>query len=102
MGFIARQLRQQFASVRRWGFLEVTERGRAGNAEFRTPNKFRLTYMPALGREPATHEWRKIETMEEAEMLSRNVRRSAQKTESQCRKTYQSQYGNRHRKAPIS
>src|SRR5262249_51825691 len=26
------------------GFLEVTEQGRAGNAEFRSPNKFRLTY----------------------------------------------------------
>src|SRR5207342_1105739 len=27
------------------GFLEITEIGRAGNAEFRTPNKFRLTYI---------------------------------------------------------
>src|SRR5258707_12030551 len=26
------------------GFLVVTERGRAGNAEFRSPNRFRLTY----------------------------------------------------------
>ncbi len=29
------------------GFLEVTESGRAGNAEFRRPNLFRLTYRPA-------------------------------------------------------
>ena len=26
------------------GFAEITERGRAGNAEFRSPHKFRLTY----------------------------------------------------------
>ena len=29
------------------GFLQVTERGRAGNAEFRSPNRFRLTYRHA-------------------------------------------------------
>jgi len=28
------------------GFTEITERGRAGNAEFRSPHKFRLTYFP--------------------------------------------------------
>jgi len=28
------------------GFVEITEHGRAGNAEHRTPNKFRLTHMP--------------------------------------------------------
>src|ERR1700730_13491833 len=29
------------------GFLQITEPGRAGNAEFRRPNLFRLTYRPA-------------------------------------------------------
>src|SRR4051794_31274966 len=28
------------------GFLEISERGRAANAEFRTPSKYRLTYRP--------------------------------------------------------
>jgi hypothetical protein len=55
------------------GFLEVTQRGRAGNAEFRCPNLFRLTYVTAPGP-PPTHEWRKIETIEQAEMLARNAR----------------------------
>src|SRR5215470_13177670 len=36
------------------GFLEITEQGRAGNAEFRSPNKFRLTYAYTSGVKP-TH-----------------------------------------------
>jgi hypothetical protein len=55
------------------GFIEVTQRGRAGNAEFRRPNHFRLTYIYAAGP-PPTHEWRKIETMDEAKMRARNAR----------------------------
>ncbi len=51
------------------GFIEVTERGRAGNAEFRTPNKFRITYRPA-GSAGATDEWRKIKTIEEAKSIA--------------------------------
>jgi len=57
------------------GFIEITQRGRAGNADFRQPNVFRLTYLHRyqIG-EAATHEWRRIETMEEAEMLARIAR----------------------------
>src|SRR6478752_5794871 len=36
------------------GFAEITERGRAGNAEFRSPHKFRLTYFH-VGRAPPCH-----------------------------------------------
>ena len=37
------------------GFLEITEIGRAGNAEYRRPNKFRLTYIHApAGLTPQT------------------------------------------------
>jgi hypothetical protein len=60
------------------GFIEVTQRGQAGNAEFRRPNLFRITYIYAAGP-PPTHEWRKIETVEEAEMLSRNARKRPHK-----------------------
>src|SRR5271156_5675424 len=31
------------------GFVEVTERGRAGNREYRRPSKYRLTYCAAKG-----------------------------------------------------
>src|ERR1700722_10930144 len=42
------------------GFLQVTEAGRAGNAEFRRPNLFRLTYRHAKSvMGDGTHEWRR-------------------------------------------
>lgn len=60
------------------GFLVVTERGRAGNAEFRTPNKFRLTYAFAV-KVPATDDWQHIKTDEEAMALARAARRAPRK-----------------------
>lgn len=56
------------------GFLQVTERGYAGNAEFRAPNKFRLTYLYAGGAQP-TDEWARIETLDQAEEIARSARR---------------------------
>ena len=54
------------------GFIRVTERGRGGNAEHRSPNKFLLTF--AHGRDskqrPPTHDWRRIKTEEQAEQVS--------------------------------
>jgi hypothetical protein len=41
------------------GFVEVTERGNAGNAQWRRPNLFRLTYRP-VGNANPTDEWRAI------------------------------------------
>jgi hypothetical protein len=55
------------------GFLEVTEPGRAGNAEFRSLNKFRLTYRPTRS-EGATDEWRSIVAMDEALSIARAAR----------------------------
>jgi hypothetical protein len=43
------------------GVIRVTERGRHGKANRRSPNYFRLTYRPAKGLPgDGTHEWRKI------------------------------------------
>jgi hypothetical protein len=39
------------------GFIEVTEKGRAGTGPWRRPNKIRLTYRPAFGN-PPTNNWR--------------------------------------------
>jgi len=51
------------------GFIEITERGRAGNAEWRRPNYFRLTYR-YLGNAKPTDEWKRIKSREEAEMIA--------------------------------
>jgi hypothetical protein len=68
------------------GFLEITEPGRAGNAEWRKPNVFRLTYRDT--KYTPTNEWEKIKTIEEAEAKARAARGAKQprKTKSQWRK----------------
>jgi hypothetical protein len=58
------------------GFIEITEKGRAGNAEHRTPNLYRLTYRPAKGIfADGTHEWRKAASdLAEAEKIAKMAR----------------------------
>jgi hypothetical protein len=56
------------------GIVELTRPGRAGNGEFRTPNLFRLTYLPAKGKRP-TDEWQQIRTIEEAKEIVRKIRK---------------------------
>jgi hypothetical protein len=56
------------------GFVEIMQHGRAGNAEFRQSNLFRLTYVFTKDA-AATHDWRKIETMEGAQALAAAARR---------------------------
>ena len=47
------------------GFLEVTERGRAGNAEFRSPSLYRLTYIGGWRKkDDPTHEWCRFNSIE--------------------------------------
>jgi hypothetical protein len=83
------------------GFLEVTEPGRAGNADWRKPNVFRLTYRNTQNAKP-TDEWALISTDEEAVEIARAARTTpAPKTDYQCRKTPNLGGGNRHRKPPI-
>ena len=80
------------------GFVEITKPGRAGNAEFREPNLFRLTYRPADGvRGDGTHEWKAIKSDQEAERAAGAARN--QKTENRCRKSPPSSDGKRHRKS---
>jgi hypothetical protein len=58
------------------GFIRIPVRGRAGNGEFRTPHKFRLTYLHALGENP-THEWARIEAIQHATELAQAARRAS-------------------------
>jgi hypothetical protein len=60
------------------GFARVTERGRAGNADFRSPNKFALTYR-ATKDGAQTNEWKRIQTVEEAEAFARSARNKNKK-----------------------
>jgi hypothetical protein len=67
------------------GFLEVTERGRGGNAEFRQPNKFRLTFRHTDAAKSdrcydPTNDWRRIATIEEATNIARQARKSVAET----------------------
>jgi hypothetical protein len=56
------------------GFIRVTERGRAGNAEHRSPNKFYLTFANERDRKAPPHDWRKVKTMEDAKQLAQAAR----------------------------
>ena len=57
------------------GFIELTERGRAGNAKWHAPNTFRLTFRSTKGlRGDGTHEWRRISTIEAAEAIAKAAR----------------------------
>jgi hypothetical protein len=52
--------------------VEIT-RGRAGNADFRAPHRFRLTYQPTDAAE-ATHDWRHFSTMTDAKAVAQMAR----------------------------
>jgi hypothetical protein len=93
-----------FRELEALGFIEITQRGRAGNADFRKPNVFRLTYLHRYQNgEAATHEWRRIKTTEAAKMAVKNRPKSAsQKTENQCGKSHYYQCGKSHYETPIS
>ncbi|MEH2501554.1 hypothetical protein V1290_000365 [Bradyrhizobium sp. AZCC 1578] len=84
------------------GFIEVTERGRAGNAEFRKPNRYRLTYRDNHGGYNGTHEWRRFATMQDAVVCARAARRApADKSRSRCGKNSNFRVGNHTRNQEI-
>ena len=58
------------------GFIEVTKRGRGGNAESREPSLYRLTFAHDRNsrRNPPSHEWRRIKTAEEAARVAGSAR----------------------------
>jgi hypothetical protein len=83
------------------GFVEITEAGRAGNAEWRKPNLFRLTYRHT--KYEATNDWDKIKTPEEAEANARSARalRHPRKNKTQWRKPPVFGGGKRHHTGEI-
>lgn len=67
-GINRRQIPAGFAELVSLGFVAIERPGRAGNAEYRAPTLYRLTYTHAAGCKP-THEWRRVATIEEAETI---------------------------------
>jgi hypothetical protein len=75
------------------GFVKCTERGRAGNAEWRTPSLYRITFRDAHGAYNGTDEWRQI-TEEQAKHIAKAARSSpAPKTKSQWGEKTSFQWG---------
>jgi len=67
------------------GFLEITERGRAGNSVWRRPHVYRLTYQNTDKSGP-TDEWSRVETIAQAKKIASAARKSvAEKTNLQSR-----------------
>jgi hypothetical protein len=69
-----------------------TQQGRAGNAAWRRPNKFNITYLPTFkfnGSKydtiPATDEWRQI-TEDDAQMIAKGARRQGSNSAAAGRK----------------
>jgi hypothetical protein len=64
------------------GFVRVTERGRGGNADFRAPNRYYLTfsYSRETRSEPPSHDWRKIKSHDEAIRIARAARTAKDRT----------------------
>jgi hypothetical protein len=57
------------------GFIQIVERGCAGNAGYGKPNVYRLTYRPSVGApDDGSHEWRRIKTMEDALRIQKAAR----------------------------
>ena len=82
------------------GFVEIVERGRAGNSEWRRPSLYRLTYRHTDVANP-TDEWKDLETIEEANAVAIAARKASQKTKVQCRKPYHASVRKPHRSRPF-
>jgi hypothetical protein len=65
------------------GFIRVTRKGSAGNAEFRQSTLFLVTYLPAGSNQVVEDGWRRIQTIEEAEAVSKHAR--AKKADAKAR-----------------
>ena len=67
------------------GFIRVTEEGRAGNGEWRKPNKFALTHIPTVDNPKATEDWKRIKTIEEAMTIAAAARKTVKKKQNASR-----------------
>lgn len=73
-GIHRHQIAVGMAEVVALGFVEVTRPGRAGNAEYRLPTLYRLTYRPTEHAAP-TNEWKRIASKEDATAAAKGSRK---------------------------
>ncbi len=99
-GIARNQIAPALREVEALGFIEITQRGRAGNAEHRTPHKFRLTSYDTEHAK-GTNEWRQIATIEDAERIAQQARNRTQPKHSPHPISDKSHPGNRGRKPQI-
>jgi hypothetical protein len=57
------------------GFIKITRRGRAGNAEFRQATWYQTTFLNNTDHELLTHDWRSIRTLDQAKALAAEARK---------------------------
>ena len=76
------------------GFVEITQEGRAGNAVWRRPSLYRLTYRHTDLAAP-TDDWKKIGTTEQAEFIAEAARKASKKQKSSVGNRTKGRYGNR-------
>lgn len=82
------------------GFIEVTRAGRAGNAEWRLPTLYRLTF--AVTKDvPQTHEWRRIGDITEATQIAKMARMPRSKKQRASEGKNTSTVGESHLKMPF-
>ena len=58
------------------GFVEITRQGCAGNAIYRQPTLYRLTYRHCGSHRETTDEWRRIKTLENAKAIAERARKN--------------------------
>ena len=75
----------EFCRKYRVGRDYVYEQIRDGDAEFRAPNLFRLTYKPTRVEGP-TDDWRRIEAFDDAIVLARAARLARSRTRAHARR----------------
>jgi hypothetical protein len=64
------------------GFVEVTQRGKPSAGDLRWPNFFRLTCVNSKSSTVPSHEWRRIKTRQDAELLATAARKVKGKKQS--------------------
>lgn len=100
-GIYAKSIAPAIRELEALGFIEITRRGCAGNAEFRQPNLFRLTHRHAKGEDgDGTHEYKRFTSLKIAKGVAKDARENAD-AKRVARGRKQNLAGGMHRASPV-